>query len=492
MLSAYVPTGTSLEQKIIEPGQDVPEAAVWIDLVTPTPGEDKLVERLVGVAIPTREEMQEIELSSRLYVENGARYMTATLMCQSDTPIPKTTPVTFILAGHRLITVRYDEPKPFAVARHKLTRYCPATVSGETVFIDLLDAVVDRCADILERVGVEIDQVSHNIFERDRARTPKFYTVLLQTIGRKGELASKVRESLVSIGRLLIFVANEAEGHALGQGAARAAEIDAARRAIAVRPRHLSRQQRHLPARRHARRGHDRAEQHHQDFLGRGGGVHAADLDRLDLRHEFQAHAGARLAVWLSGRDRLDDHRRRSCRSSISNGASGCDGFAAVSPTWVGDAAEAICSMPRTPGGGIEAACSHSPIQLSNSQASSFSLRKSARASDLSFRFAPSKRGSGAPYGARVRALARSTGPSLRSRPRLTALHCGVLNPWCPTSFLAGFRRGGRLRDIDPGPHNGPGGCPPRTPGTAVCETAGAGAAPHPRSVSLGRAPLCG
>ena len=212
MLSAYVPTVTSLEQKIVEPWQDVPEAAVWIDLVTPSPGEDKLVERLVGVAIPTREEMQEIELSSRLYVENGARYMTATLMCQSDSPIPKTTPVTFILAGHRLITVRYDEPKPFAIARHKLTRYCPASVSGETVFIDLLDAVVDRCADILERIGVETDQVSHNIFERDRARTPKFYNVLLQTIGRKGELASKVRESLVSIGRLLIFAANEAEG----------------------------------------------------------------------------------------------------------------------------------------------------------------------------------------------------------------------------------------------------------------------------------------
>ena len=212
MLFAYVPTGTSLEQKVVEEGSEVPDNAVWIDLVNPAGGEDKLVERLVGVAIPTREEMQEIELSSRLYVENGARYMTATLMCQSDTPVPKTTPVTFILAGHRLITVRYDDPKPFAVARHKLTRSCSASVSGETVFIDLFDAVIDRCADILERVGVEIDQVSHNIFERDRSRTPKFYTVILQTIGRKGELASKVRESLVSIGRLLIFVANEAEG----------------------------------------------------------------------------------------------------------------------------------------------------------------------------------------------------------------------------------------------------------------------------------------
>ena len=72
------------------------------------------MERLAGIAVPTREDMQEIEISSRLYIENGARYMTATLMCAADTENPRTTAVTFILASHRLVTVRYDEPKPFA------------------------------------------------------------------------------------------------------------------------------------------------------------------------------------------------------------------------------------------------------------------------------------------------------------------------------------------------------------------------------------------
>src|SRR3989304_7211009 len=114
MLSVYVPRGTTLQRIPIDPGQTLPEAAVWIDLVTPTVQEDKLVEQLIGLAVPTREEMQEIEVSSRLYVENGARYMTATLMCQSDTATPKTTPVTFILSNHRLPTVRYDEPRPLA------------------------------------------------------------------------------------------------------------------------------------------------------------------------------------------------------------------------------------------------------------------------------------------------------------------------------------------------------------------------------------------
>ena len=170
MLTAYVARGNSLEALPVEGGAAVPDEAVWIDLVNPAGGEDKLIERLVGIAIPTPEEMQEIEVSSRLYVENGARYMTATLMCQSDTPDPKTTPVTFILAGHRLITVRYDEPRPFAIVRHKLGRSCPPNVTGETVLMDLLDAVIDRAADILEKIGVEVDQVSQKIFQARRSR----------------------------------------------------------------------------------------------------------------------------------------------------------------------------------------------------------------------------------------------------------------------------------------------------------------------------------
>jgi magnesium transporter len=212
MLSVYIPRGTTLERTTVELGQPAPEGAVWIDLVSPTVQEDKLVEALLGIAVPTREEMQEIEVSSRLYVENGGRYMTATLMCQSDTATPKTTPVTFILSAHRLLTVRYDDPRPFAIVEHKLARACPPKVSGETVLMDLLDAVIDRSADIQERIGAEVDQVSHSIFEPDDEADQPSYKEVLKALGRKGDLTSKVRESQVSVGRLLSFLANEAEG----------------------------------------------------------------------------------------------------------------------------------------------------------------------------------------------------------------------------------------------------------------------------------------
>ena len=214
MLSVYVPSESSLK-KVAEPDlAALPENTVWIDLVKPTAAEDKAVERLAGIAVPTREDMQEIEIASRLYIENSARYMTATLMCAADTQNPRTTAVTFILSSRRLVTVRYDDPKPFMLVENKLARSCPPGITGETVLMELLDAVIDRNADILERAGSDMDAISHDIFEPEgAARTghAKRYSDILIAIGRKGDLTSKVRESLVSIGRLVTFVTAEAD-----------------------------------------------------------------------------------------------------------------------------------------------------------------------------------------------------------------------------------------------------------------------------------------
>jgi magnesium transporter len=123
--------------------------------------------------------------------------------------------VTFILSNHRLVTVRYDAPKPFVLVEHKLARGTVPGATGETVLLELLDAVIDRCADILERAGADVDAVSHAIFEPQGAASTgpaKRYSDILIAIGRKGDLTSKVRESLVSIGRLVTFVTAEADG----------------------------------------------------------------------------------------------------------------------------------------------------------------------------------------------------------------------------------------------------------------------------------------
>jgi hypothetical protein len=101
---------------IAEPvAEDAPQPTpVWFDLVNPTPEENGAVEAVLGIAIPTRDEMEDIELSARLYQEDGAEFMTITALTNLDSDEPVKTPITFILKETSLVTVRYSDPKPFS------------------------------------------------------------------------------------------------------------------------------------------------------------------------------------------------------------------------------------------------------------------------------------------------------------------------------------------------------------------------------------------
>jgi magnesium transporter len=220
MITAYVPVaahvgeengernGSRLERRDVPPAGPIPVDTLWIDLVQPTREEDLLVERHLGIEIPTREDMEDIEPSELLYSDNGARYMTARLMCRSQTDEPMTTGVTFILKDQVLVTVRYEDPAPFGIFTKRAGRPggCPA--SPEAILAGLFEAVIDRAADILQVTGARIDGMSHKIFE-SRAHPGQRnaeYQETLRALGRNGDLVSKIRESLVSVERVLLFL----------------------------------------------------------------------------------------------------------------------------------------------------------------------------------------------------------------------------------------------------------------------------------------------
>jgi magnesium transporter len=183
------------------------EDLVWIDLLQPTAEEEAEVEKLLKLQIPTREDMEEIEISSRLYEEDGASYMTATLPRHTDSDEPVLMPVSFVLTRARLITVRYHEPRAFTTFPQRAARVPTGCTSGEGVLIALLDATVDRLADVLERAGAEIDNISRKIFGSDESKPMKSRDLqpILASIGRKGDMTSKIRESLLTLERLVGF-----------------------------------------------------------------------------------------------------------------------------------------------------------------------------------------------------------------------------------------------------------------------------------------------
>ncbi len=185
-------------------GWTVPADALWIDLVEPTRPEELAVEKALGVGLPTREEMAEIEVSSRLYQDNGATVMTATVLCGSESDAPTAEPVTFALVGERLVTIRYAEPRSFKAFTGQHEKQPAEATSGPTLFLHLIDAIVDRTADILERIASDVETISQDVFRRPR--TAKFED-LLTGLGRAQMVGAKVRESLVSLSRLVSFAA---------------------------------------------------------------------------------------------------------------------------------------------------------------------------------------------------------------------------------------------------------------------------------------------
>jgi magnesium transporter len=212
MLSVYCLVPAGLKKLERDPGAPLPEDAVWLDLLEPTVEEERLVEQRLGLDIPTREEMREIESSARLYEEAGALYLTATVVTRLDTQQPENAQITFILRGARLVTNRYVDPLPLRRFVAHTERHPLANSTAEAVLAGILEFIIERIADVIERVGSDIDKASSEIFSRnvpkDGAARHKArdFRRLLEHIGQSGELIAKARESLASLARLLAFV----------------------------------------------------------------------------------------------------------------------------------------------------------------------------------------------------------------------------------------------------------------------------------------------
>ncbi len=203
--------------QVLENPQSCPDEAVWIDLFAPTETEEHLIEARYGIDIPTREEIKGIEFSNRFYEENGFLFMTATAVAGSDSEQPSAIPVTFIL-GEVLMTLRYHDPRSFAVFRAKNDKRlfaiedCPAEM-----LVGLVETIIDKLTDPLENSAAEIEALSQRIFHIN-GKKPKNFNKILKDIGRHGDLNSKLKESLVSFDRLLTFLSfkTKVPGHLTG------------------------------------------------------------------------------------------------------------------------------------------------------------------------------------------------------------------------------------------------------------------------------------
>lgn len=183
---------------------------VWYDLLNPTVEEIQFVETALTIQIPSRDELGDIEPSSRLYIENDAIYLTASLAYRIDSSLPGLTDTGFILVGGKLVTIRHAEPSVFKVFVNQFTK-TTATFNGATdILLHLLEAIVDRAAEILEGASRDVDNVTTTVFHTEAESRPDRATRDLEA--RLSEVATlhrqvaKVRESLITLSRAIAFL----------------------------------------------------------------------------------------------------------------------------------------------------------------------------------------------------------------------------------------------------------------------------------------------
>lgn len=204
MIRVYRSGCTACEPSTVDPAEwSMPRDTLWIDLINPTREEDAAVERALGLSVPTREEMAELEASSRVYRENGVTYATADLITNGDDALPGLEPVTFVLTDGPLVTVRYTDPRPFAMLIDRLGREPGLCTSGVDMFLNLMEAVIDRSSNVLSANGARVEVIAGHVFSGGRAVG---FDRLITRLGKAQMASARIDQSLAGLLRVFAFV----------------------------------------------------------------------------------------------------------------------------------------------------------------------------------------------------------------------------------------------------------------------------------------------
>ena len=190
---------------------------VWVDLCEPTEDERQKACDDFGLDIPPREELEEIEFSSRLQFEDSVFTISVPVTPHIAESDDVTSPLGFMLTKDLLVTIRYAHLHTFPGIIKRVER---RPRSAPDIFLVILEALVDYGADRLEELRAEALAVSNRIFhkelpgrrQRNVKKTDRMLRDTLVDIGDMGERLSHIRDTLLVLQRVAPFVTEHGNG----------------------------------------------------------------------------------------------------------------------------------------------------------------------------------------------------------------------------------------------------------------------------------------
>ncbi|MFA5454249.1 MAG: magnesium/cobalt transporter CorA [Sulfurimonas sp.] len=201
MVNGFIKKGIKLEVienfSIIEEGTDTANI-IWIDMISPSIEEVKTVESIFNIKFPTKQESEEIELSSRYWEEDNRIEINSYFLINHDNAALNET-VSFILQDDLLISIRYKNLESFNTFIRKLLNSPREFKNGYSIFCEIIDIRIDADADIIENLSKEITKIRKHVFT-DYANDDE---EILEKISSFEDLNMKIRENLTDKQRIL-------------------------------------------------------------------------------------------------------------------------------------------------------------------------------------------------------------------------------------------------------------------------------------------------
>ena len=170
---------------------------LWIDLLSPTIKEQKAVENFMEINLQTRQQVEEIESSSKYSETENA------IICNSNFFMPtgdsfSIEPVSFIIAEGVLVSVRFNEFRTFTESAKRLQMNYRAFPTGYHLLISILEVRIDFDADLVEALAKNIAALSKQISLSDSVDKQ-----MLTRISHLQENTMLIRENIFDRQRIL-------------------------------------------------------------------------------------------------------------------------------------------------------------------------------------------------------------------------------------------------------------------------------------------------
>lgn len=202
MIRAYLLNNQTLTHKTLDiTNSTLPPNTIWLDIKCPTEEEREWMQHIFTEEVPEEDDIDEIESSSRFYVDNDGIHITS-LFPQRKGRETEGANVLFTIRSSMLISFREEDVSIIRLLRHYIKHDRVEVKNNLDILLELQDIKVESLSDYIEDSYTTLEETADDIMSDD---DEKINDLLQELIFQEGTI-TQIRLSLFDTRKALRFL----------------------------------------------------------------------------------------------------------------------------------------------------------------------------------------------------------------------------------------------------------------------------------------------